>query len=181
MPPTINVRVLKFGTNFDFIDTDRDGITRLQDWEEFADYLCSQFGESIDSPAGNQVRQAVLGWWYQILGEVDGDDDRRLSRAEFAVYYGNRTEEQLGAIIRPYIDAVFALCDGDSDGRLARWELAGLLRVHGVPERELTQTMAHMVPGDSGYISKDAYTDLVLDFWLNSDAQSPGCWHHGRT
>jgi len=54
-----------------------------------------------------------------------------------------------------------------------------VLRVHGVPERELTQTIQHMMADDSE-ISKEKYTGLVLDFCLSTDTQSPGSWLLGK-
>jgi hypothetical protein len=173
-----NVRERKFGRKFDSIDTDRDGITTLEDWKEFAYYLCSQFGEPTDSPTGVQMREAVLGWWNKILGRLDRYDDRRLTRPEFSAYYGKASEKQLDAVIHNYIDAVFALCDGNADDRLTRREFAGVLRAHGVPEHELTQTMHRMV-ADDGDISKEKFTDLVLDFCFGTDPRSPGGWLYG--
>ena len=152
----VNVRELKFGKSFDLVDTEHGGVTTLEDWEEFAFYMCSQFYEPIDSLTGNQVREAVLSWWYGSSGRID---DRRLTRTEFTAYYGNCTEAELSAVIHQYIDAVFALCDGDADGRLSRREFAGVLRVHGVPEHELTQTIQHMISDDSE-IPKKKYTGL---------------------
>ena len=64
-------------------------------------------------------------------------------------------------------------------GSLSRREFAGVLRVHGVPERELTQTIQHMMADDSE-ISKEKYTGLVLDFCLSTDTQSPGSWLLGK-
>ncbi len=172
----VNVRELKFGKNFDLIDIEHDGVTTLGDWEEYACYMCSQFREPIDSPTGNQVREAVLSWWYGISGRID---DRPLTRTEFTAYYGNCTEAELSAVVYRYIDAVFALCDGDADGSLSQREFAGVLRVHGVPERELTQTIQHMIADDSE-ISREKYTGLVLDFCLSTDTQSPGSWLLGK-
>jgi hypothetical protein len=163
-----NVRELRFGRSFDSIDMDHDAVTTLEDWEEFACYLCDQFDESIDSPSGRQMREAVLNWWYRILGRLDSADDRQLTRAKFATYYGNGTEEELGAVIRRYIDAIFALCDGDADDCLSRRELAAVLRVHGVPERALTQTMRCIVADRGDGISKEKYTNLVLEYCLGT-------------
>jgi hypothetical protein len=54
-----------------------------------------------------------------------------------------------------------------------------VLRVHGVPERELTQTMQYII-ADDGDVSKAKYTDLVIDFCLSSDTQAPGSWLLGK-
>jgi len=48
-----------------------------------------------------------------------------------------------------------------------------VLRVHGVPEHELTQAIQHMI-ADEGEVSKEKYTGLVVDFCLSTDTQSPG-------
>ena len=176
----VRVREVKFGKKFDLVDMDHDGITTVGDWEEFGCYLCSQFGESIDSPTGTQVREAVLGWWYQALGRVYGEgDDRQLTREEFTAYYSAGAEEEFGGVVHQYIDAVFGLCDGDADGRLARREFAGVLRVHGVPECELSQIMRRMV-GDDGGISREKYAGLMLDFCFSDETQSPGSWFLGK-
>jgi hypothetical protein len=156
-----NMREVRFGRTFDVIDLDRDGVTTLEDWVEFARYLCSQFDEPIDSPTGTRVLDAVLSWWYTEFGGVDGADDRRLTRSEFAAFYGNVTEAMLRAIIDPYIDAVFALCDGDADGRLSRREFARVLRVHGVLEHEMTFAMRFTFGAGDG-ISRHLLLELLL-------------------
>jgi Ca2+-binding EF-hand superfamily protein len=175
----VNARDLKFGRIFDLIDVDHDGITILSDWQEFAGYMCSQFRESIDSPTGDWVLEAVLSWWCTILGRVAGYDDRELTRTAFVAYYRDGTVAELGPVIHQHVDAVFALCDGDADGRLSRREFAGVLRVHGVPEDELARTMRHMIAHDPT-ISRDAYTELVTDFCLSGDARLPGSWLFGK-
>jgi Ca2+-binding EF-hand superfamily protein len=174
-----SIRELKFGKSFDLIDADRDGVTTRSDWEEFAGYMCSQFTEVIESRIGKQVRESILSWWQGISGQPEGDDDRELTRVEFTAHYGNRNEDELDEVIRRCVDAVFALCDGNADGCLSRHEFAGLLRVNGVPEHELNQTIQHMIAGD-GEISKDKYAGLVRDFYLSADTQSPGSWLFGR-
>jgi hypothetical protein len=174
-----NVRERRFGKTFDAIDTDRDGITNLADWEEFAYYLCDQFGEPVGSPTATRVKAAVLGWWYTILGQLDRCDDRRLTKAQFSLFYANASKDRLDVIICQYVDAVFALCDSDADNCLSRREFAGVLRAHGVPEHQLTQTMQRMVAGPHDCVSKQRYTELMVDFCYSTDSRSPGCRLYG--
>ena len=177
--PALGVREVRFGKSFDCVDTDHDEITTLADWEEFARYLCSQFSQPFDSLIGRQVREAVLSWWYGMLGRVEGRDERRLTRTDFAVHYGSAGEATFAAIIAGYVEAIFALCDSDADGRLSRREVAGLLRAHGVPEREMTRTMRELGFDRVEHISRSTYVDLLWDCCLSTDAHSPGAWLFG--
>ena len=158
-------RERRLGQCFDVIDIDRDGVTTRGDWEDFAAYLCSQFQALVDSPVEARVRDAVVGWFRGISDPADGDD-REVTRPEFTAHYcGADEEEQLAALVRQWIHAIFALCDRDADGRLSQHEFAGVLRAQGVPERELALTIQRSISNHSG-ISKQEYTALVFDFFL---------------
>lgn len=177
--PAVKPREPRFGKSFDAVDADHDEVTTLADWEDFAMYLCSQFGQPFYSAIGRQVRDAVLSWWYRMLGRVDGVDQRRLTRTDFAAHYGGADEAVFEAIIPGYVDAIFALCDGDGDGLLSRQEFAALLRAHGVAEREMTRTMRELGFDRIGHVSRQAYADLLRDFCLGTNAHSPGTWLFG--
>jgi Ca2+-binding EF-hand superfamily protein len=125
------------------------------------------------------MRESVLNWWYGILRPVDGLHDRQLARAEFAAYYGSSESAELGPMISEYIRAVFALCDGDGHGRLSRRELAGMLRVHGVAESEMSRAMQQMRMDHAGGISEEKCTRCAHGMSPSNDSQSPGIWFLG--
>ncbi|HEV3170326.1 MAG TPA: hypothetical protein VGZ32_08310 [Actinocrinis sp.] len=169
---TVSARELRLGKGFDIIDIDHDGVTNLGDWEEFASYMCAQFRTPFESPIGTQVRNAVLSWWHGVPGPQDAIDGE-MHKSQFTAHYGGTAEAEVAALIRRWVDAVFALCDGDADGWLSLREIAGVLRVHGVPEQVLTRTIQHFTVHDDG-ISKDECAALMLDYYLGTDARPPG-------
>ncbi|MFI6095764.1 EF-hand domain-containing protein [Lentzea sp. NPDC051213] len=180
LEPTRDVRAVKIGKEFDHVDTDRDNITSLEDWDEFVDYMCSQFDVDSGSPAGLRLHESVRRRWQAVTRSVQGQDDHKLTRGEYVSYFCETPPSACADLVLDHADAVFVLCDRDADGHLNRQEFVALLRAYGVREAELAETMNRIGLRDGRVLSKARYADLAMNFCFSTDALTPGSWLMGR-
>lgn len=174
----------KLERRFETFDFDGDGRIQRSDFENSAGALAAEFGHEPDSPAAQRLLHLSLQLWGRLSSEGDVDIDRSVDLAEYQQAFAEGllvTEESFEQSYRPFLEAIMAIADADSDGTLnaeeyVRWTGA-LMHLPADDARECHRRLD--TDGD-GVITTDDLLQAIHDFYFDENPAGVGSWLLGK-
>ena len=175
-----NLQQRKFAIEFLLFDHNKDGVVERADLQLMADNLAAQYDHPDGSAARARLGEVFARIWeaFWSQGDTDGDDrvtltERLTSMEQFIAI----SPEQARAFARPVIEGLFEVVDADGDGSITEEEYRRFLRANGIAEDLVDDAVSRVL--DDGPLSGEEYVDLMLDYYLATDADHRANWAWG--
>lgn len=163
---------------FDLIDADDNGLIEPADFEWRADRLAEAL--DVTGPeARDRLRRRVLLWWEHLSTLADANDDGRITREEWRMYWerfkvavsmgsNRRSIEKLKRVARHTFRAI----DRTDSGRVTEEEFSNWLAAWDIEEHD---TVFHRLDrDDTGVLTERDLTEATKEFYLSNDPDAPG-------
>lgn len=142
-------------------------------------------GHALGSADEARMIEAYLNVWRTVHLPRVPAGSRGLSKQEFvdgmlALAAGDPAARRttLGALAETF----FVLADHHRDGRVDRDEFWAFQHGH-FPEltrAALDEGFDHLDADHDGYLSREQFTDAIVEYWTSSDPEAPGNWWLGH-
>jgi len=173
-----NLQRQKAAHYFNLIDADSNDLIEPADFQRRADRLADAM-DVTSKAERDRLRRRVMLWWEHLSTLADANDDGRITRHEWEMYWerfkiavsmgsNRRSIERLERVARHTFRAI----DRTDSGRvtaaefsdwLAAWDIDGHVAVFRRLDRD-----------DTGYLTEDDLTTATKEFYLSNDPDAPG-------
>lgn len=142
-------------------------------------------GHALGSPDEGRMIEAYLRIWREVhLPHLEfgarGLTKKQFVRSNIALADGDPTvrESTLGALA----DTFFSVADEDGDGRLDAEEFWAFQHGHfpDLTRTALAEAFGHLDADGDGYLTRDQFTSVIVEYWTSRDPAAPGNWWLGR-
>jgi Ca2+-binding EF-hand superfamily protein len=163
---------------FHLIDEDGNGLIESDDFQRRADRLAASFGITDDAER-DRLRRRLLLWWEHLSTLADANDDGRITREEWHMYWerfkiavsmGNnrRSLGRLERVARHTCQAI----DRSGTGRITPEEFSNWLQAWDIDRHEAV--FQRLDRGDKGFLTEEDLTEATKEFYLSNDPAAPG-------
>jgi hypothetical protein len=163
---------------FDLIDADDNDLIEPADFQRRADRLAEAM-EVTSEAARDRLRRRVMLWWEHLSTLADANDDGRITRTEWEMYWerfkiavsmgsNRRSIERLERVARHTFRAIDRTDSGQvTEAEFSDWLAAWDIDGHAAVFRRLDRD-------DTGYLTEDDLTTATKEFYLSNDPSAPG-------
>jgi len=170
----------KLALRFYMVDTSKDGIVELADFEQQGKKLAELRGIQPGSTEYEKIMSASLASWetYWKPADVDGDNkitlDEYLKAAEILVpaNTGEKTNFMVG---KGFFDSV----DIDGDGEITLKEYTIYLKSLGRSEEDAKIGFSKIDTNGDGKLSRQEFSIALYEYHASNDPQAPANWFFG--
>lgn len=163
---------------FDLIDEDGNGLIEPADFERRADRLAEAFGIT-DEAERSRLRRRLLLWWEHLSTLADKNDDGRITREEWEMYWERfkiavsmgSNRQSLGKLER-VARHTFRAIDRSGTGRVSKEEFSSWLQAWDIDRHNAV--FHRLDRGGKGFLTEEDLTEATKEFYLSNDPAAPG-------
>ncbi|NUS44949.1 MAG: hypothetical protein HOQ24_14835 [Mycobacteriaceae bacterium] len=167
-----DLRRHKLVLRFRQLDTNGDGYLDRDEYLSLPGRVALAHGQSDSGPKVEQATGTMATLWEQMLRHSDGNDDGRISEAEFVRAF--EVEPAMLAAADQSWRQLFAIADGNDDGYLDRDEYVRLLTTMRVSAADAAVSFDSIDLDGDGRVAPDEYTRAVYEFFVGAASESLG-------
>ena len=163
---------------FSLFDVDRNGFMEQADCELVVQATAQAMGYPLDSPEYQTYYTEYMAGWADLLRLGNGDNDQRLTQAEFLVAYDKMMAQptQFAAVILGVVKTIVTLWDSNKDGKVSQPEYHAYLTAFHATETEATEAFLRLDRNGDGYLTTDELIQNAEEFFYSDDPQALGNW-----
>ena len=175
------VHQAKFDRLFEIFDVTGDGYISQEDFDSVIEQVIAAPHGSPNGKRVQALRDGCARFWAGIKEHAEVDSAGRVGRDSFrtaldsAFLQGSRFDE----IVRPAVEAWFALYDADGDGRVSHHEYELLQRTIGRPAADIDAGFRIIDANADGQLTSDEFNTVVHEYFISDDPNAPGNWLFG--
>lgn len=169
---------LKYEKVFERFDLDRDDLIQQSDIDALVEAWAREFGLVPGSGEWRQLVNWANRMWQDLLGHLDGDGNKVVTKAEWLRTHERR--EFIEQVAIPFSLALFDAGDTDHDGRISEREWLVAQLTSGLRENEATSAFQRLDTDDDGYLTKADYALASTEFYTSDDDSASGNLLAGR-
>lgn len=171
----------KLSRYFRVLDADGDGEIERSDYEQRVAAFAKEFGCAPGSPRYASIQRAWMDQWKGLVAAADGDDDRKVSLAEFLAMHDEAIQdrERLYGVLLSVARWILETADVDGNGTLSRPELLKALLASGLSEAEASESFRRLDRDGDETITKAEFLSCAAAFYTSDDPGAPGNWLFG--
>lgn len=176
-----DLRKKKLSRYFRVLDTDGDGEIERSDYEQRVQAFAKEFGCAPGSPRHASIQGAWIGQWKELVAAADGDDDRKVSLAEFLAMHDTaiQDKERLYGVLLSVWRWIIETADVDGSGVLSRRELLRALLAMGLSEAEASESFRRLDRDGDEKVTKAEFLSCAAAFYASDDPGAAGNWLFG--
>ncbi|GAA4632753.1 hypothetical protein GCM10023196_067530 [Actinoallomurus vinaceus] len=159
----MDARLDRIKAAFDALDTNSNGYLEAEDFDGLGHRIIQALNVAESSPKAQALHTSCRLYWQGLVDSLDRNNDGRLSSEEYARFHEpNGYEEN----VRPYAEALTAICDRDDDGFVQHADLVRGLGAVGFPVENIERLSQALDPQGTGLISRSEWRTAIEDFFL---------------
>ncbi|MET9324491.1 EF-hand domain-containing protein [Streptomyces sp. NPDC003038] len=154
---------------FATFDRDGDGYITEADFLGMAKRITSAFGLAESAAKSRALMEGARRYFRGLADIADSDKDGRISKQEFvtsAAEHLHGNPDGFEATIRPWAEAVIAIADTDSDGRVDIGEWERMLQAMGASAKAAGKAREIDTDGD-GFVSVAEVLEVARRFYTS--------------
>lgn len=170
----------KLALRFYMVDTSKDGIVELADFEQHGQKLAELRGIQPGSTDYEKIMSTSLDEWETYWKPADADGDNKITLDEFLksadILIAAKTAEKINfRVDKGFFDSV----DVDGDGEITLKEYTLFLKSSGRSEEDAKIAFSHLDTNGDGKLSRDEFSIAMHEYHDSNDPQAPGNWFFG--
>lgn len=163
---------------FDLIDADNNGAIEPADFQWRADRLAESLRVTSEEER-DRLRRRVMLWWEHLSSLADENDDGRITREEWHMYWERfkiavsmgdrqRSIQKLERVARHTFRAI----DRTGSGKITEEEFSNWLAAWDLDRHEAI--FRRLDRDDKGHLTEDDLVKATKEFYLSNDPDAPG-------
>jgi len=163
---------------FDLIDADGNDLIEAADFQRRADRLAETL-EVTGEEERTRLRRRVMLWWEHLSTLADANDDGRITRHEWEMYWerfkiavsmgsNRRSIEKLERVARHTFRAI----DRSGSGKVTQEEFSNWLAAWDIGQHETV--FRELDREDTGSLTEEDLVEATKEFYLSNDPNAPG-------
>ncbi|GLY81686.1 EF-hand domain-containing protein [Actinoallomurus iriomotensis] len=167
----MDARLDRIKAAFDALDTDSNGYLEADDFDRLGHRIIQALDEAEDSPKALAMHEGCRRYWEGLVGTLDLNHDGKVSWEEYAGVHEPAAYEDS---VRPYADALTAICDRDDDGFVQHADFVRGLRAVGFPTENIEALFQAFDPNGTGRVSAREWGTAIEEYFLARGAHAVG-------
>ncbi|GAA2360595.1 hypothetical protein GCM10009854_44630 [Saccharopolyspora halophila] len=153
---------------FDRWDSDGSGDLQRTDFEHEADRIARAFGVEPTTRTALRLKAALVGLFELCADQAGVSSNGPITEVQFQKaaegLIFERGEAAFNRALRPVVQGVVRLCDGDGDSRLDRAEFTCWLTALGMDEVKAAEAFERVDADGRGALSEDELLAAIRDY-----------------
>ncbi|MBD1829154.1 EF-hand domain-containing protein [Microcoleus vaginatus GB1-A2] len=170
----------KLALRFYMLDTSKDGILELADFEQHGQKLAELRGIQPGSTDYEKIMSAALYNWETYWKPADADGDNKITLDEFLksadILIAAKTTEKTNYQVQK---GLFDSVDIDGDGEITLKEYTLFLNSFGRSEEDAKIGFSKIDTNGDGKLSRDDFSIALYEYNTGNDPQAPANWFFG--
>ncbi|WP_433179646.1 EF-hand domain-containing protein [Actinoallomurus sp. CA-150999] len=159
----MDARLDRIKAAFDALDTNSNGYLEAEDFDGLGRRISEALDAAESSPKAQALRASCRRYWQGLVDTLDRNHDGKLSPDEYARFHEPHGYEDN---VRPYAEALTAICDRDDDGFVQHADLVRGLGAVGFPVANIEALSRALDPQGTGQVSRTEWLTAIEDFFL---------------
>jgi len=161
---------------FHTFDVDKNGVLEKSDFDRIVNGVAEAYNITQDSETYQYISSTYGKRWEALAKEADTNADNKVSLDEWLSYQDKLLNDSKSDFLYLKIASMFTdIQDVDKDGAISLEEYKVIYKVHGIGNDTLaTEIFSKLDFDGDGKIMKNDCLNLVADFYLSGNPQSPG-------
>ncbi|MCO6010822.1 EF-hand domain-containing protein [Actinoallomurus purpureus] len=159
----MDARLDRIKAAFDALDTNSNGYLEAEDFDRLGHRIVQALDVAESSPKAQALHASCRRYWQGLADTLDRNNDGKLSSEEYARFHEPDGYEEN---VRPYAEALTAICDRDDDGFVQHADLVQGLGAVGFPVENIERLSRALDPQDTGQVSRSEWRTAIEDFFL---------------
>jgi Ca2+-binding EF-hand superfamily protein len=156
---------------FDALDTNSNGYLEADDFDRLGHRIIQALDVAESSPKAQMLHAGCRRYWQGLVSSLDRNNDGKLTSDEYARFHEpNEFEEN----VRPYAEALTAICDRDDDGFVQHADFVRGLRGVGFPEDNIQALFQAFDPQGTGRVATSEWRTAIEEFFLAEGSHAVG-------
>ncbi|MEG3932814.1 EF-hand domain-containing protein [Microcoleus sp. T3_B1] len=166
----------KLTYQFSIFDVDKNGFLEKSDFDKIVNGYAETYNLSQDSETYQYLSSTYAKRWEGLAKEADTNADNKVSLDEWLSYQDNLVNDPKSDFLWLKIASMFhEIQDVDKDGAISLEEYKLIYKIHGIGDDSLAAEIFSKLDFDGdGKIMKNDHLNLVADFYLSNNPESPG-------
>jgi Ca2+-binding EF-hand superfamily protein len=167
----MDARLDRIKAAFDALDTNSNGYLEADDFDRLGHRIIQALDVAESSPKAQALHASCRRYWQSLVNTLDRNSDGKLTCEEYARFH-EPTEFEGG--VRPYAEALTAICDRDDDGFVQHADLVRGLGAVGFPVANIEGLSRALDPQGTGQVSRSEWRTAIEDFFLARGSHAVG-------
>ena len=167
----MDARLDRIKAAFDALDTNSNGYLESDDFDRLGHRIVQALDAPDDSRKAQALHEGCRRYWEGLVGALDVDGDARLSWEEYARFH---EPEEFEGNVRPYADALVAICDRDDDGFVEHDDFVRGMRAVGFPPGNVEALFQAFDPSGTGRVAAGEWRTAITDYFLAAGGHAVG-------
>ena len=159
----MDARLDRIKAAFDALDTNSNGYLEAEDFDRLGHRIIEALDVAESSPKAQALHAGCRRYWQGLVDTLDRNNDGKLSSEEYARFHEPDGYERN---VRPYAEALTAICDRDDDGFVQHADLVRGLGAVGFPVANIEDLSRALDPQGTGQVSTGEWRTAIEDFFL---------------
>jgi Ca2+-binding EF-hand superfamily protein len=167
----MDARLDRIKAAFDALDTDSNGYLESDDFDRLGHRIVHALDVVESSPKAQAMHAGCRRYWHGLVGTLDRDGDGRVSWEEYAQVHEPAAYEDN---VRPYADALTAICDRDDDGFVQHADFVRGMRAVGFPADNVEALFKAFDPEGTGKVPASEWRTAIEEYFLANGSHAVG-------
>jgi Ca2+-binding EF-hand superfamily protein len=167
----MDARLDRIKAAFDALDTNSNGYLEAGDFDRLGHRIVQALDVAESSPKAEALHVGCRRYWQGLVGILDRNGDGKLTSEEYARFHEPDGYEDN---VRPYAEALTAICDRDDDGFVQHADLVRGLGAVGFPVANIEDLSRALDPQGTGQVSRIEWRTAIEDFFLARGSHAAG-------
>lgn len=159
----MDARLDRIKAAFDALDTNSNGYLEADDFDRLGQRIIQALDVAESSPKAQAMRAGCEGYWEGLVGTLDRNSDGRLSCEEYARFH---EPDGFEGNVRPYAEALTAICDRDDDGFVQHADFVRGMRAVGFPADNIEALFRAFDPHETGQVARSEWRTAIEEYFL---------------
>jgi Ca2+-binding EF-hand superfamily protein len=167
----MDARLDRIKAAFDALDTNSNGYLEADDFDRLGRRIIQALDVPDSSPKAQTLHASCRRYWQGLVSTLDRHNDGRLTYEEYAQFHEPAEFEES---VRPYAEALTAICDRDDDGFVQHADFVRGMRAVGFPEDRIEALFQAFDPQGTGQVSTSEWRTAIEEFFLAAGSHAVG-------
>ena len=167
----MDARLDRINAAFDALDTNSNGYLEAADFDRLGHRIVQALDVAESSPKAQALHASCRNYWEGLVGALDENSDGKLTAEEYARFH-EPADYEVG--VRPYAEALTAICDRDDDGFVQHADFVRGMQAVGFPAENTEALFRAFDPQGTGQVPVEEWRTAIEEYFLARGSHAVG-------